>query len=223
MIKRLIFDIDGTLITGVNFKSFVDMALQKYGIYSEENSKKFIEGIGQYESNFNSYNIEDYLNHFSLILNTKLNKDFLDMFFGEVKYAVPDENSKLIETLQQLSANYELVLLSNYFEKSQRNRLNSMKIDEFFKEYYGEKLIKPNKQAYLYACGKHNPSECVMIGDDPILDIRGASQCGLNTILINSKGIDSPVKADIILDKVENLSNEIIESMQKNIDDFEER
>lgn len=39
---------------------------------------------------------------------------------------------------------YELVLLSNYFEESQRNRLTAMRINDYFSEYYGEKIIKPN-------------------------------------------------------------------------------
>ena len=51
-----------------------------------------------------------------------------------------------------------------------------MKIGKYFSECYGEKLIKPNKQAYLSACGNKNPSECVMIGDDIYLDIIRAKQ-----------------------------------------------
>ena len=63
-------------------------------------------------------------------------------------YAIPDDNQELIETIDQLSRKYELVLLSNYFEKSQRGRLEHIGIDKYFSEYYGEKICKPDRQAY---------------------------------------------------------------------------
>ena len=37
MIKRLIFDIDGTLITGVSFDKAITNSLLEFGIFSEEN------------------------------------------------------------------------------------------------------------------------------------------------------------------------------------------
>ena len=40
MIKRIIFDIDGTLITGVNLSSHVTKALKKYGIEDLEKTKE---------------------------------------------------------------------------------------------------------------------------------------------------------------------------------------
>ena len=66
-------------------------------------------------------------------------------------YAIPDDNQELIETIDQLSRKYELVLLSNYFEKSQRGRLEHIGIDKYFSEYYGEKICKPDRQAYIDA------------------------------------------------------------------------
>lgn len=59
-------------------------------------------------------------------------------------YAIPDDNKELIETIEKLSKQYELVLLSNYFEKSQRGRLKHIGIDKYFTEYYGEKICKPS-------------------------------------------------------------------------------
>jgi len=45
MIKRLIFDIDGTLITGVSFDKAIKQSLMEYGIFPEENKQKFIQTI----------------------------------------------------------------------------------------------------------------------------------------------------------------------------------
>ena len=41
MIKRIIFDIDGTLITGVDFSSYVANTLKKYGIEDIEKQNNF--------------------------------------------------------------------------------------------------------------------------------------------------------------------------------------
>ena len=45
MIKRIIFDIDGTLITGVDFSSYVANTLKKYGIEDLEKTKQFLLNI----------------------------------------------------------------------------------------------------------------------------------------------------------------------------------
>lgn len=49
MIKRIIFDIDGTLITGVDFSSYVANTLKKYGIEDIEKTKQFLSYINYYK------------------------------------------------------------------------------------------------------------------------------------------------------------------------------
>lgn len=62
MIKRIIFDIDGTLITGVNFTPFIEEALKKYGV-TDYSSKALIyaKNILSYEEAYNRYDIDLYL------------------------------------------------------------------------------------------------------------------------------------------------------------------
>lgn len=212
MIKRLIFDVDGTLITGVNFISSIEATLKKLGIYSLENVKLFLEAISSYETRFNNYNKKDYTKYFGEVLNVELDDRFLYVFFEELKKCVPLKNRKLKETLQALSEKYELVLLTNYFKESQLNRLNTMGLDGLFLDCYGEELIKPNDEIYIKACGNHNPSECVMIGDDLCLDIEKSQSLGINTIWVNSKKIkvDSP---SITVEAAQEISTDLIESI----------
>lgn len=213
MIKRLIFDVDGTLIVGVDFIESVKRTLKRFNIYSEENLENFLKAIKTYETKYNSYNKKDYLNHFGDNLGIKLTDNFLDIFFEELKDCIPSKNEKLINTIKELSEKYEMVLLTNYFGKSQLNRLNNMQIGQYFTEYYGEELIKPNKEIYIKACGKHHPSECVMIGDDLVLDIKGAKEQGLNAIFVNSKNIDIESKDIIKVDKVEEITIDLINNI----------
>ena len=72
MIKRLIFDVDGTLITNVKLSGAITRTLRKIEIYSEENLRRFLQAITTYEQTYNNYNRKDYLSHFSLALRTQL-------------------------------------------------------------------------------------------------------------------------------------------------------
>lgn len=221
MIKRLIFDIDGTLITGVSFNDAIKNSLIEYGIFSEENRQKFIRAISTYEQYHNEYEKDKYLRYFSKMLGCSLDKTFLDIFFSNLgQYAIPDDNGKLKEIIEQLSRKYELVLLSNYFEKSQRGRLKNMGIDTYFSDYYGEKICKPNRQAYIDSIGAHKPYECVMIGDNLELDITGAQNCGINTIWVNTKRIEQGNIRTKWIDSVTKINESLINSLEK---DFDER
>jgi len=197
------------LITGVDFVSSIEKTLKRINLYSQENIEKFLEAIRTYESKYNNYNVNDYLYHLEKYLEIKLNTDFLDIFFDELKHCIPKENIKLINTIKKLSQKYELVLLTNYFKKSQLNRLNNMKIGKYFIECYGENLIKPNEMSYIKACGNNKPNECIMIGDNLNLDIKSAKKVGLNTIYVNSKNI--LINEDITkVNKVEDITIELI-------------
>ena len=218
MIKRLIFDVDGTLITGVNFIDSVKKTLDKLRIYSEDNVKLFIKGIKTYEQLYNNYNIKSYTKHFEQVLSNKLPENFVFIFWEELKNAIPPRSDKLISTISELSQKYELVLLTNYFAISQLNRLNNMGIGKFFKECYGEHCIKPNQKAYLDACGDNKVEECIMIGDDLYLDIKRAGEERLSTIFVNTKSVETNSSMGIVVDSVEDISEELIlEIEQKEI------
>ena len=214
MIKRLIFDVDGTLITNVKFSGAIARTLRGIGIYSEENLRRFLQAITTYEQTYNNYNRKDYLGHFSLALQTQLPQDFIDIFFEELKSVIPSENDKIQQTISELSKQYELVLLTNYFKESQLNRLSNMGIGSFFTECYGEELIKPNEEAYLMACGKNQPSECVMIGDSVDLDIIPAQNLHLRTIFVDSKQNNKLNISTMSVRTVNQINNRLIEKLE---------
>lgn len=185
MIKRLIFDIDGTLIRNVRFDEAITKSLREFHIDSKENLDKFLNAISNYEKHYDNYNKKDYLHFLSTFLQVELKEDFLKCFFKNLKDVVPKNTDEIKKTIQYLSEKYELVLLSNYFEESQRNRLKQMQINHYFKEYYGESKIKPYKESYYLAKGKYDPSECIMIGDHMDLDYNIPKQLGFHAILIS--------------------------------------
>ena len=208
-IKRLIFDVDGTLITNVNFFSAIENSLKIVNLFSEKIANDFLNATKTYENFYNNYNFEDYLNYLSKEIKRKLPENFMKIFFNELKKIVPKKNEKLIESIKKLSKDFELVLLTNYFSESQMNRLNEMKIGKFFSEIYGEKLIKPNLKIFADACGKNKPNECVMIGDDFNKDIIPAKKIGIHTIFISDENCDDDF-VDICLKKVEFIDCDLI-------------
>ena len=211
MIKRLIFDVDGTLITGVDFKSSIRNALSRLGINSSELVDKFINNIKNYEKRYDNYNRKDYLNFFSEVLGVTLDISFLDMFFDQLRRCVPKKDERLIKCISELSLNYDLVLLTNYFGESQMNRLDSMGIGKYFSHCYGEDLIKPNVDSYISACGNYKPYECVIIGDDLDLDVIVPKSLGLNTIYVGDSDFSNAVRVinvcDINSEFIENIFN----------------
>ena len=78
---------------------------------------------------------------------------------------------------------------------------------------------KPNKEAFIQAIGEYKPEECIMIGDDPYLDIQRAKEEGLSTILVNSKGIETNSSMGIVVNSVEEISQGLISKMEPK--DFE--
>jgi FMN phosphatase YigB (HAD superfamily) len=215
MIKRLIFDVDNTLITNVSFIKAIEKTFRDLNIYSEEKVNGFLEGIKTYENIYNNYNAIDYIKHMEQKINCLLPLNFLEVFFDNLKNVIPERNENLIKTVRDLHSKYELVLLTNYFSISQLNRLNNMGIGQYFIECHGEKNKKPNSDSYLNAFGKNNPDECIMIGDDLYLDIECAQKARLHTIFVNTKNIsiDNNLKT-IVVSKVEEINSELIEKIK---------
>ena len=199
MIKRLIFDVDGTLIRNVDFRIPIKNTLLRLGIYSDDMVDKFINNIKNYEKKYNSYNRNDYLKYFSDVLGVDLGIDFIDIFFSELKNCVPKNNERLIKCISELSLDYDLVLLTNYFSDSQMNRLNSIGIGKYFSYCYGEEIIKPNVNSYISACGDYKFSECIIIGDDYDMDVVVPKELGLNIIYVGT-GVDGIISVDDVCD-----------------------
>lgn len=192
-IKRLIFDIDDTLIDwkdeywkSLN-KTFEELKLK----YSEIDIEKVKKAIDIYEDGRNeTYNKEKMQNTIEDELGYKLPENFMDVWMKYLGKCVPEKiNDDIFKTLEYLKNKYELVILSNWLEKSQMLRLKNAKLDKYFKEFYiTEKIkMKPSKESFNKAKGDRKEIECVMIGDNLKTDIKGAINAGMQAIYLNKK------------------------------------
>lgn len=92
-----------------------------------------------------------------------------------------------IPLLEALKGNYKMHIITNGFEKTQAIKLSTTGLDKYFEtvvtsESCGAK--KPSSVIFQYALDKAEAKieESVMIGDNPITDIKGAKDFGLKTI-----------------------------------------
>ena len=163
-------------------------ALDELGIsYDEKSVKELIDVVCSYEGKFDYFNkktMVDFINENCVI---KVPDSFLDVWLNYLCDCYSEEDKKIIPTLDYLSKKYELVVLSNWFGYSQKERLKHIGMDKYFKDmvFTENTKMKPNKEAFLTACGPHKPEECLMIGDGIDIDINGAINAGLEAILFD--------------------------------------
>ena len=201
MIKRIIFDVDNTLIMWKKeYNETYKYALDELGInYTDQDIDNLDKIVDTYDKNFDYFNKKDMINYINNNSIINLPDNFIDIWMKYLCNCYCEEDKKVIKVLDYLSNKYELVVLSNWFSYSQIERLKNLKIDNYFKEliFTEEVKNKPNKEAFIKACGNYNPSECVMIGDNLEVDIKGAIKAGLNAILYdknNKYDYDNKIK-----------------------------
>lgn len=196
MIKRIIFDVDNTLIDFPEYKEGYEKVLKQYNI--NKSAKDLYDAIGYYDNHHKDiyYNKKELLETINFKLNTNLPSSFLEDYLDMYNNLKIEVNNDTKETLEYLSKKYELVVLSNWFTDSQEKRLEITKIRKYFKEIYGaDKLpMKPNKDSYLKAMGRNDISECIMIGDSIEFDIEVPDKLGMKTILLNNEQIKTNYK-----------------------------
>ena len=189
MVKRIIFDVDNTLIDWKNeYNDTYKYTLDELGInYTEEDILELDKIVDTYDKDneyFDKQKMVDYINDKYKI---KLPNNFVDVWMKYLCNCYCDDDKKVIPTLEYLSKKYELAVLSNWFSYSQIERLKNIGIYNYFNELVFTEEIKnkPNKEAFIKACGSHQPSECIMIGDNYNVDILGAINAGLDAILLD--------------------------------------
>lgn len=187
MIKRLIFDIDNTLIIWKkDYIKALEKAMREFNVNID--SKIIDKIIDSQEMKYDTLSKEKLLNDINDECSLNLNMDFIDKLFQEQKtLAKPDQ--EIIDTLKYLSSKYELVILTNYFTEVQTARLKKAQILRYFKEIYGgdQILLKPRKEAFSTAVANFKKEECIMIGDSLAIDIEGAINYGIKAIAFDYK------------------------------------
>lgn len=190
MIKRIIFDLDNTLIPwDKKWDLHMKTSLEEVGIkITEEEFKTIKLALNQYEKKYSIYQKGTMLLHFEETLHKKIPNQFMDIWIEKLKNCYVIDNKKE-ELLEYLSQKYELVVLTNWFTQQQTVRLERSHLLKYFKEVIGTDQVfnKPNKESFKRAMYPYKKEECIMIGDDLNTDIKGAIDVGMDYLFLNLK------------------------------------
>lgn len=186
MIKRLVIDLDNTIILWKDeYTSALKKVMQEYNL--DIDYKIIDDIIESQEKKYKNITKEQLLLDINNECKINLGMDFIDKLLEYQKDLAPEKDEKLIDLFAYLNSKYELVLLTNYYTETQVGRLKKLGIDIYFNEFYGGDIItlKPDPKAFYKAIGKNKPEECIMIGDSIEYDINGALNIGMNVILVD--------------------------------------
>ncbi len=169
MIKRIIFDLDNTLIEfPKDYHKEYDDILNKYNL--NITSKDLYSIIGKYEScgEHTYYDKEKMLDLINKEYDLNLSIDFIEYMLDNISKLVRPLRDEIKDTLEYLSNKYELLVLTNWFTDCQSRRLEQVDILKYFKKVYGTDLIpmKPKKESFMSVIGDLKPEECLMVGDN---------------------------------------------------------
>ena len=185
MKKRLIFDLDNTLIIWEDsFVGPLKETMEEFNV--EADYKKINEIIDDLDNYEGIISKELLLNNINSKCNLNLDISFVDTLLKkQERLGAPNE--EVIETLKYLKEKYSMVILTNYYKTVQEKRLEAAHIREFFEEVYASDYYpqKPAKEAFEIAMGDYKKEDCTMIGDSLRTDINPALGIGLNVIAVD--------------------------------------
>lgn len=191
MIKKIIFDLDGTLLFlskewEPSYKKFIDDYSLKIS------PKELFSCIGTYELNNSDTIVSkkklcEYIND---KLNININEKMLEILNRYYNNIPLLHVEKISGILSYLSNKYELIAYTNWYTKDQEYRLEKNKLKKYFKKIYGWDIIqsKPSKKA-IEKITNNNINEYIVIGDTIQTDIIVPDSMGIKTIFYNKNNI----------------------------------
>ena len=183
MIKRVIFDLDRTLIPwNDEWDKCVEKTYNYFGIpFEDDEFIRFNKAMLDYETHHRRFDKKDMSLYFRNILGKNIPDTFVDVWTSYLSELVPDKDERLIDLLEYLSSKYSLIVATNWFKDQQVRKLEKFGILKYFdkvltSEEYNK---KPGKEMFEKACEGFDKCEVVMVGDTFKSDIKGAMDFGL--------------------------------------------
>lgn len=183
MVKRILFDLDKTLIPWLtDWDKEVENTFNYFNLkYEDDYFMKFHQAMVDYEKNHKKFSKEEMTRYISLRMGITLPKNFVEVWTERLSKLVPKNDTKLISLLKYLSQKYSLVVVTNWFYDQQVSKLKLFGIYKYFDDVITADKYdrKPYSEIFSVACGNFNKEEVIMVGDTYDIDIKGAMNFGL--------------------------------------------
>lgn len=111
-----------------------------------------------------------------------------------------------------VSKNYHLHLITNGFEKTQHNKLQNARLENYFENVITSEAsnsLKPHKEIFDYAIMKTGArkDESIMLGDSIEVDVLGAMNAGIDQVYVNHLGIEPEIRPTYTVRSLKELEN----------------
>ena len=111
------------------------------------------------------------------------------------------------ETLKYLGERYKMYILTNGFAEVQLRKINSSNLQTYFTKVFMAEMVgyqKPDRRFFEYAIKSvhAHKNECLMIGDDPEADIRGAYHAGIDQVYFNTGNKPCAIEPTWVIDSI---------------------
>lgn len=191
MIKKVIFDIDNTLIPWKEeYYNEIKNVLDELNVeHTEQDYIEIKKAFGEYENVYYTFDRKLMMEYINKYTKKNYPEEFIYKVTKKWANCVPEKiDANIIKLLEYLKTKYELVILTDWYGDQQTERLEKIDILKYFKKVYSSESTKrkPFKEAFMQAIGDNKPEECIMIGDSFERDIQGALNAGLQAIWYNT-------------------------------------
>lgn len=191
MIKRILFDLDNTLIPFLpEWDKEIENTFKDLGLpYEDEYFDIIHKALHEYESTHLRFDKVGMSKYFNTKFDFEIPDTFVDVWVSRLKVLVPEDNTKVVELIKYLSSKYSLCVVTNWFYDQQVNKLKIIGILDYFDEIYTSDKYnrKPNSEMLEKACEDFKIDEVVMVGDTYNIDTKFAMNYGVYSYLLNSK------------------------------------
>ena len=145
MIKRVIFDIDNTLIPWKKeYNDEIRKTLEDLKImYTDKDLKQISQAFDEYENEYYTFDRKLMLDFINKYTKKQYPEEFIYNILARWSTCVPDKIEKEIkETLKYLKSKYELVILTDWYAEQQIKRLEKLDIMKYFQKVYSAEKTK---------------------------------------------------------------------------------
>ena len=204
MIKRVIFDIDNTLIPWKEeYFNEINNVLDELNInHTKKDYEEIKKAFSEYENQYYIFDKKLMMEYINKYTNKNYPEEFIYKIIEKWANCAPDKMDKnIIDLLEYLKTKYELVILTDWYGDQQTERLKKAGILKYFSYIYSAEKTKrkPFKEAFMQAIGTNKPEECIMIGDNFERDIKGAINAEIKAVWYNkNKNIKNDTEYHII-------------------------